>query len=159
MVQGGVRAYVRGLFLAVVVVLAACGNSPTPKAQSSVQPSTTPTPIAAAATPSLTPSPFPTQTAGSELTWAAPALVDHQPPFAGNNINRVYCSSSSLCVAVEYANVITSSHPTAGAAAWTVTTLDGFSGIPYLSDVSCPSDTLCVAIDSNGSAVATSTNP
>lgn len=132
----------RGAVLAVVLVLAACGNSATPQARSSLPPSATPTPAA-----------------GSPLTWAAAVLVDHQPPFEGNRINRVSCSSSSLCVAVEYADVITSSNPTAGAAAWTVTNLDGFSGIPYLSDVSCPSDRLCVAIDSNGSAVATSTNP
>jgi hypothetical protein len=50
-------------------------------------------------------------------------------------------------------NVVTSTNPTGGAAAWTVA---GVGNI--LSGVSCPSSSLCVATDATG-AVITSTNP
>src|SRR6266850_8385422 len=112
MFPAGVNAYMRAAVLAVMLILAACGTSATPQARSSFPPSATPTSSAATPTPSPTPttsaSPTPTPTAGSPLTWAAAVRVDHQAPFEGNRINHVYCSSSGLCVAGEYANVITS---------------------------------------------------
>jgi hypothetical protein len=94
--------------------------------------------------------------AGAPLTWAAPVLVDHQAPFIGNQLKGVSCPSSGLCVAVDQSgNVVTSSNPTGGAAAWTVTHVDGFNS---LSGVSCPSSGLCVAVDQSGNVV-TSSNP
>ena len=58
----------------------------------------------------------------AQLTWSAPALVDPQPtPPSDEILHRVSCASPSLCVAVDYAgNVITSSDPAGGAAAWSV---------------------------------------
>jgi hypothetical protein len=51
-------------------------------------------------------------------------------------------------------NVVTSSNPTGGAAAWTLTNLVG----GHLRGVSCPSSSLCVAVGDSGN-VATSDNP
>ena len=96
--------------------------------------------------------------AGSLLTWAAPVVVDHQAPFSlGNPLYGVSCSTSGLCVAVDASagNVVTSSNPTGGAAAWTVTRVDDTSA---LSGVSCASSGLCVAVDASGDVV-TSSNP
>jgi hypothetical protein len=75
-------------------------------------------------------------------------------------LDGVSCPSSGLCVAVDgnqqgyVSNVVTSSNPTGGAAAWTVTPVD----IGILSGVSCPSSGLCVAVDFAGNVV-TSSNP
>ena len=76
-------------------------------------------------------------------------------------MNSISCPTVHLCVAVEYSNVITSSNPTGGAAAWTVTNVDGFTGgdTPFMSVVTCPSEALCVAVDTNDDSVATSINP
>ena len=128
----GVIAYMRAAVLAVVLILAACSSSSGPKPQSSVRPNATPTAIA------VTPTPTPT----SQLTWAAPVRVDHHPPFAGNYITGVSCPSVNFCVAVDDSgNVVTSTNPTGGAAAWTVTNVGGYD----LTGVSCPSSVLCVA--------------
>jgi hypothetical protein len=93
--------------------------------------------------------------------WSAPVFVDHQPPFDGNGMNSISCPTVNLCVAVEYSHVITSSNPTGGAAAWTVTSVDGFSAgnTPFMSVVTCPSEVLCVAVDTNSDSVVTSINP
>src|SRR5260370_1270280 len=157
MFEVGVMAYMRVAILAVVLVLTACGNSSGPKGQSSSQPSPTPTPILVTPASSPMPTASPNPTAGSPLIWAAPVRVDHQPPFFGSKLVGVSCSSIRLCVAVDYSggNVVTSSDPTGGAAAWTVTHVKGSGG---LSSVSCPSSGLCVAGDYLGNVV-TSTSP
>jgi hypothetical protein len=99
--------------------------------------------------------------AGSPLTWGAPVLVDHQAPFGNPDpLYGVSCPSSGLCVAVDRAgNVVTSTNPTGGESAWTVTDVDGapLDGAP-LDGVSCPGTGLCVAVDWSGDVV-TSTNP
>ena len=72
------------------------------------------------------------------------------------DLEGVSCPSSGLCVAVDRGgNVVTSTNPTGGATAWTVTHVDGSNG---LDSVSCPSSGLCVAVDDAGNVV-TSTNP
>lgn len=50
--------------------------------------------------------------------------------------------------------MVTSNNPSGGAAAWKVTNTDGTS----LNGVSCPSVSLCVAVDNVGE-VFTSSNP
>src|SRR5256712_5179038 len=136
----------RGLILGVVLILSACTSSSAPRAQSSFQPSATPTPIA------MTPTP----TAGSPLMWAAPVRVDHQPSFGGTSLSDVSCPSSGLCFAVDNAgNLVASSNPTGGVAAWTVTRVDGSNS---LFGVSCPSGSFCAVADNAGNVV-TSSNP
>jgi Bacterial Ig-like domain (group 3) len=78
------------------------------------------------------------------------------------SLTGVSCPSSGLCVAVDVSgNVVTSSNPTGGAAAWTVTHVDGLPyGTNALSGVSCTSSGLCVAVDGSGYGnVVTSSNP
>jgi hypothetical protein len=98
----------------------------------------------------------PALAAGSPLTWAAPVRIDHQPPFTGAFLSGLSCPTTGLCVAVDTnGNVITSTNPTGGAAAWTVTHVDGVN--PILA-VSCPTTSFCVAVDEAGDVI-TSTNP
>jgi hypothetical protein len=88
------------------------------------------------------------------LSWSVPVMVDHQPSSDG--YFSVSCPSVSLCVAVDGAgNVVTSTNPSGGAGAWTVSHVDGSNA---LGGVSCPSVSLCVADDGAGNVV-TSTNP
>jgi hypothetical protein len=68
-----------------------------------------------------------------------------------NYPDGVSCPSSGLCVAVdEWGDVVTSTNPTGGASAWTVTHVDGSN---FLSGVSCPSSGLCVTVDEIGDVV------
>jgi hypothetical protein len=72
------------------------------------------------------------------------------------DLDGVSCPSVSLCVAVDdLGDVVTSTDPTGGASAWSVTDADGAYD---LDGVSCPSSSLCVAVDDLGDVV-TSTNP
>jgi hypothetical protein len=75
----------------------------------------------------------------------------------------VSCADPSLCVAVDQGgNVIVSTNPGGGAAAWT---LSGIDGLASLSGISCPDEHLCVAVGSTTAAgypagvVLTSTDP
>jgi hypothetical protein len=74
------------------------------------------------------------------------------------NLDSLSCPSVKLCVAAdEGGNILTSTNPGGGTAAWKVTHIAGVS-VNGLGDVSCPSIRLCVAVDGGGNVV-TSTNP
>ena len=74
-------------------------------------------------------------------------------------LSQVTCVSASLCVGVGGGSVVTSTNPTGGAGAWTVAEVDAVHyPADFLSAVSCPSASLCVAFDSAGNVV-TSTDP
>jgi hypothetical protein len=77
-------------------------------------------------------------------------------------VGGVSCPTSKLCVAVGSGygdNVFTSTDPTGGASAWTTTKIDSAKpNSQRLSDVSCASESLCVATDEEGD-VLTSTEP
>jgi hypothetical protein len=99
--------------------------------------------------------------AGGSRTWDI-AKVD-----GGYELSGLACPSTSLCVAVDAAgNVVTSQNPTGGQSAWTVAKIDSSptqtntdtAGPVLLRGVSCPSTGLCVAVDADGNALA-STNP
>jgi hypothetical protein len=98
--------------------------------------------------------------AGAQFGWRA-ADVDR-----GHKLTGVSCASISLCVAFDApdveapqgegpGNVVTSTDPTAGAAAWKLAHVDPHRTI---NSVSCPSTSLCVAVDNAGN-VLTSTDP
>ncbi len=82
------------------------------------------------------------------------------------SLTGIACPDEQLCVAVGgvvptpdpssglYGVVLTSTDPTGGPGTWKVTSVDVYS----LSAISCPSPSLCVALDANGE-VATSTDP
>jgi photosystem II stability/assembly factor-like uncharacterized protein len=99
-----------------------------------------------------------TNAAAEPPTWTVAQNVD---PTGG--ISAVSCVSTSFCVAVDYhGNVLSSTSPTGGPSAWTATKVDrnprSPGGANAMYGVSCPSTSLCIAVDSAGN-VLVSTNP
>ena len=86
----------------------------------------------------------------------SPALTFSAPVTVGTNeISGISCPTRAFCAAVDPSgDVLTSTNPSGGAAAWTAAKID----TQGLTGVSCPSMTLCVAGDSFGRAL-TSTDP
>lgn len=80
----------------------------------------------------------------------------------GGSLLDISCASASLCVASDDAGELLSSiAPSAGAAAWTASFVDGRPASPaagVLDGISCGAPTLCVAVDSAGNALV-STDP
>jgi RHS repeat-associated protein len=69
------------------------------------------------------------------------------------------CPTTTFCAVVEGKKVWISTNPTGGASAWTSTTLPATTGtVTALTDIACPSTTLCVATGTTGS-LFTSSNP
>ncbi|HLJ02417.1 MAG TPA: hypothetical protein VKT31_03205, partial [Solirubrobacteraceae bacterium] len=103
-----------------------------------------------------------TAQAATSLHWSKPVLVDHRPPFSNfPAFTGVSCPSTSLCVAVEGADVAISTDPTGPGSTWRIAQVDTAQsgvGAAQLRAISCPSRTLCVAVDSAGD-VLTSTAP
>jgi hypothetical protein len=64
------------------------------------------------------------------------------------------CPSAELCAVANGNDLLSATNPTGGAGAWEVTTLDSNG----LSGISCPSASLCVAVDPSGN-VLVSTDP
>jgi hypothetical protein len=82
------------------------------------------------------------------LTWSTPVSVG-----AGGYIS---CVSTSLCVSVGSGYAVTTTDPAAATPTWsTAKTIDANND---LTGVSCPSTSLCVAVDGSGDAVI-STDP
>ena len=70
----------------------------------------------------------------------------------GQQLTGLACPRSRRCYAVDAAgHVLTSTHPTGGATAWHIIDVDPNG----LLDISCPSVSLCVAADGNGSILVT----
>jgi hypothetical protein len=62
-------------------------------------------------------------------------------------IVAVSCASVNLCVAAGYeGNVFTSTDPTGGVGAWSVTNVNAPHSARHLTAISCPSPSLCVAV-------------
>jgi hypothetical protein len=79
--------------------------------------------------------------------------------YNGAQIRGVSCPTTQLCVAVSFEGFIyTSTNPTGGASAWTVTDLAPTGPNPHFYGISCPSSNFCAAAASSGKIV-TSTNP
>jgi hypothetical protein len=106
----------------------------------------------------------------SDLSWTAPVPAS---PSASNfgRPQAIACPTISMCVAVgavyqssgrdTVPNVLVSDDPSAGATTWTADSLPAAAddGNMPLSDVSCPSPTLCVAVGGDPGVVVTSTDP
>ena len=98
--------------------------------------------------------------AAAPLTWTAPVHLDRLQPFGtSGTVFSVSCAGTDLCMALGspdgYATV--STNPAADSPTWSVPqplTDDGHGG----REVSCPSASLCVAIDGGGQ-VRTTANP
>ena len=97
--------------------------------------------------------------ADSPLSWSGATNVD-----GSHYLHAASCPSASMCVAVDgprdamdaAGDVVTSTNPSGGAAAWTVAHVD--TGSNNIFGISCPSVSLCVAVDSAGNVLA-SANP
>jgi putative hemolysin len=88
-----------------------------------------------------------------------PGLPDGGGFFNGRQIRGVSCPSTRLCVAVSYEGLVfTSTDPTGGADAWTVTDLDGSGPNTHLRGISCPTTTFCAAA-AGKARIVTSTDP
>ena len=112
---------------------------------------------------------------GGQLTWLHPRLVDGNGPFGPihSHFNfGVSCPTSSLCAAIdENGDIVTSTAPGNQHRPWVITHVEG-GPIPSfrldfgclasitqcLSAISCPSASLCVAVDGQGD-VLTSIDP
>jgi hypothetical protein len=97
------------------------------------------------------------------LAWSSPFQLDSQLPFAqAYLLGPISCPSTSLCVAVDSnGRVLTSTNPTGGATAWSVTRVlplvSGGEPSDRLLQLSCPTSTLCVALTLQG--VLSTTDP
>jgi hypothetical protein len=99
-----------------------------------------------------------TDFAGDVLTSTNPAggLPAWQLSHVVNTpLTRVSCPSVSLCVAGSLNGVATSTNPTGGSGAWSLNQISGGNGIQGLS---CPTTSLCVAVNAAGQ-ITTSGNP
>ena len=93
--------------------------------------------------------------------WRVSTIGDQGPSF-----RAISCASTNLCVAVDSAgNVITSTDPTGGSAAWVLKSgvspqvnMPGSTAHYPFNGISCPTTTLCVAVSDDGS-VESSTDP
>jgi hypothetical protein len=98
-----------------------------------------------------------TNPAGGPNTWT----VTHVDP--GEPLNAVACPQVTECVAVDAAgNVVSSTDPAGGVAAWTISHVDNTvttgGAQSNLTDIACPTSSLCVAVDDSGNIV-TSAQP
>jgi hypothetical protein len=109
--------------------------------------------------------------AGGASAWTASKVdmstTQNNTDNAGAVLLRgVSCPSAALCVAVDAAgNALVSTDPTGGATAWTTTHIDtntssgctgtGLTCQPPLVGISCPSTSLCTAVDFSGNLLTT----
>jgi hypothetical protein len=108
-----------------------------------------------------------TSTAPTSGVWTA-ALVFDNPASNIEPMQGLSCPTVSFCAAtsVTFANgdqVTTTTNPIGGTSAWKVVSLvsptaPGYALDSGISAISCPSASLCVAIDAQGDVI-TSTNP
>lgn len=91
---------------------------------------------------------------GEAWTEIDPSELPNAPAGGFPGEFRVSCASADLCVAVSGEDVVTSTDPTGGPHAWTLTI--GVDPGSYFTDVSCTSASFCAAIDGNGNVLTTS---
>jgi hypothetical protein len=77
-------------------------------------------------------------------------------PMPQGSFTGLSCASASLCVAVGGNTIATSTDPTSATNAWTQIVLPGAKDLQH---VSCPSESLCVAVDFQLGEIFTSTDP
>jgi hypothetical protein len=75
-----------------------------------------------------------------------------------DNVDRIVCLSTSLCVGVSPVHVETSTNPAVGASSWTQAGVPGATSDTAADGIACASAAQCVVALSDGS-VATSANP
>ena len=103
--------------------------------------------------------------ASAALSWRWGPKVIPTDLLNGAGFVSISCPSTSLCVAGDdVGHVVATTHPFRGAGAWPSVYRDpsvDIGGSPNegnVTDIACPSSSLCVAVDANGFVLA-STNP
>jgi hypothetical protein len=99
--------------------------------------------------------------AAPATSWSALRPIDHGAPLqTGEPVTALACPTASLCVAAGYGDVETTTDPLAthhAASGWQLADVDGsyptVPADPAINSVSCPSASLCVAVDSSGNVV------
>ena len=97
--------------------------------------------------------------AASSISFSRPIPIKRRGLAAIRSWGGAACPSSKLCVATDGTpRILTSTHPTGGRRAWTLGVIGDFG---YVSEISCPSTSLCVVTgaDENQSGFYTSTDP
>ena len=116
-----------------------------------------------ATAPMQSPSPTGAANSGAKLRWSTPVRLPNQASFHGSTLGNVSCPSTTFCVFLDdHGNAVSSTTPLAGATGWTVTNIHVSVGPnssgPWLTGLSCPSISLCVAVDNDGNVI-TSADP
>ncbi len=103
--------------------------------------------------------------AAAGLTWGKPVVVGEAPFNQWGTVRSIACPSTSLCVGVsDLGAVVRSTNPTAATPTWTRQNIDRNNvchiGVPGfcpagMSGISCPSTSLCVAVDGDGGVFVT----
>jgi hypothetical protein len=91
---------------------------------------------------------------GGASTWTITEIDYHEPTRGGvvDFGSPISCGAPTLYVAAVGDAVATSTDPSGGSSAWTVTQVEPHI-YPGLQAVSCASASLCVAVDGNGHAI------
>jgi hypothetical protein len=91
-----------------------------------------------------------TNPSGGRDAWAITNLHPGGGP-SGHGLDAISCASTQFCAAISNGEVLTSTDPTGGPSAWTATPVRQCP--PCLTSISCPSASLCVAVDIGGNVV------
>ncbi len=97
--------------------------------------------------------------AASPISFSRPIRIKSFGLGAIHSWGGAACPSRRLCVATDgTSRILTSTHPTGGRRAWTLGVLGSFG---FITEISCPSTSLCVATGDDGglSGFYTSTDP
>jgi len=87
-----------------------------------------------------------TNPSGGRAAWRGAAISPGLNENIAGELDFVACAFTTLCVAADnLGHVYTSTHPTGPVSAWRAASFE-------LADVSCPSSSLCVAIEGGGEA-------
>lgn len=92
------------------------------------------------------------------MNWSAPRLVHPSLGLQFSWGSDVSCPTESFCAAAgEHGNVLVSTEPAGGAAAWDVIHVDS-TAANELNGISCPTENFCAAVDWGGNVIV-STEP
>jgi hypothetical protein len=106
----------------------------------------------------LTLSMFPAVAVAAE--WSKPERIATQLPLEDPaRLKGVSCPADNFCAAADsFGNVVTTTEPMNGAAAWTLASAKETDSSNGFSGISCPASSFCAAVDIAG-GVSSSTNP
>ncbi len=86
-----------------------------------------------------------TEPRGGPRAWRGAEISPAGNFTAEGSLGFVHCDFATLCIAADnLGHVYSSSHPTGGPSAWSAAAFN-------LTDVSCPSRSICVAVEEDGS--------